>query len=457
MSTLHSEAARRFNENREKTTWHDATFWSVRQKRDDMAHGLPEWETLREQASQIKRHTITHLADYLDTFSRQLESRGVVVHWAKDAKAFNETVLAILRDHHVEKMVKSKSMLTEECGMNPFLEENGIDVVETDLGERILQLLHQKPSHIVMPAIHLKREEVGRMFEQKGISKEPGNYDPTYLTRCAREHLRNQFMEAGAGMTGCNFGVAETGDVVVCTNEGNADMSTSMPKLHIVAMGIEKIVPDYKSLAVFQRLLCRSATGQPTTSYTSHFRQARPGAEMHVVLVDNGRSDILADEEHWETLKCIRCGSCMNTCPVYRRSGGYSYTYFIPGPIGVNLGMLRDARRYSDNVSACTLCLSCDNVCPSKVNPGSQIYLWRQKLDSLGCASSMKKMMSQGMKTLFNHPCLYNAATAMAPMANLVPDKLTRMRALNPWSVGHCMPEFAKEPFHTMWKKGKVK
>ena len=178
---------------------------------------------------------------------------------------------------------------------------------------------------------------------------------------------------------------------------------------------------------------------------------------MHVVLVDNGRSDILADEEHWETLKCIRCGSCMNTCPVYRRSGGYSYTYFIPGPIGVNLGMLRDARRYSDNVSACTLCLSCDNVCPSKVNPGSQIYLWRQKLDSIGCASSMKKMMSAGMQTMFNHPCLYNTATAVAPLANLVPDSLTHMRALNPWGVGHSMPEFAKEPFHTMWKKGKVK
>lgn len=224
-------------------------------------------------------------------------------------------------------MVKSKSMLTEECEMNPYLEQHGIDVVETDLGERIIQLLGQKPSHIVMPAIHLKREEVGKMFEEKGISKEIGNYDPTYLTRCARHHLRDQFMEAGAGMTGCNFGVAATGDCVVCTNEGNADMTTSMPKLHIVAMGIEKLVPDYKSLAVFQRLLCRCGTGQPTTAFTSHFRQARPGAEMHVVLVDNGRSDILADKDHWQTLKCMRCGACMNTCPVYRRSGGYSYTY----------------------------------------------------------------------------------------------------------------------------------
>ena len=456
MSTEHSKRAAKFTQNVEKTTWHDNTFWSVRQKRDNMAQQLPEWEDLREHASEIKKHTITHLADYLDMFSKNLESRGVKVHWAKDALEFNEIVLGILKDHNVKKMVKSKSMLTEECGMNPFLEQNGIDVVETDLGERILQLLHQKPSHIVMPAIHLKREEVGRMFEEKGISKQIGNYDPTYLTRCARMHLRNQFMEAGAGMTGCNFGVAESGDIVVCTNEGNADMSTSMPKLHLVAMGIEKIVPDYKSLAVFQRLLCRSATGQPTTAYTSHFRQARPGAEMHVILVDNGRSDILADSEHWETLKCIRCGSCMNTCPVYRRSGGYSYTYFIPGPIGVNLGMLRNASCYSDNVSACTLCLSCDNVCPSKVGPGSQIYLWRQKLDSLHRADPMKKFMSIGMEALFEHPHLYAAALRLAPLANIVPDKITRVRGVNPWSVGHTKPEFAKESFQEMWKKGKV-
>ena len=456
MSTIHAEAARRFNDNRTKTTWHDATFWSLRQKRDNMASGLQEWEELREHASQIKQHTVTHLADYLEEFSTQLESRGVIVHWAKDANDFNNIVLDILQSHGVKKMVKSKSMLTEECAMNPFLESHGIDVVETDLVERILQLLHQKPSHIVMPAIHLKREEVGQMFEEKGISTEKGNYDPTYLTQCARKHLRNQFMEAGAGMTGCNFGVAKTGDIVVCTNEGNADMSTSMPKLHLVAMGIEKIVPDYKSLAVFQRLLCRSATGQPTTAYTSHFRQARPGAEMHVILVDNGRSDILANDEHWETLKCIRCGACMNTCPVYRRSGGYSYTYFIPGPIGINLGMLHDASRYSDNVSACTLCLSCDNVCPAKVNPGSQVYMWRQKLDSLHKADTMKKCMSKGMEELFNHPLLYSSALRLAPLANLIPDNLTHIRSLNPWGVGHAMPKFASESFQTMWKKGKL-
>jgi L-lactate dehydrogenase complex protein LldF len=456
MSTIHAKQAHEVLKNKEKITRHDQTFWQMREKRDLMASQLPEWEHLRELASDIKKHTLTHLADYLEQFADNLERRGVVVHWAKDAEELNEIVFGILETHKVEKMVKSKSMLTEECGLNAYLEQRGIDVVETDLGERILQLMHLKPAHIVVPAIHITREEVGQMFEAKGISTEKGNYDPTYLTYCARKHLRDQFLTAQAGLTGCNFGVAKTGDIVVCTNEGNADMATSVPKLHIVTMGIEKLVPDYDSLAVFQRLLCRSATGQPTTGFTSHFRQARPGGEMHVVLLDNGRSEILANPEHWETLKCIRCGACMNTCPVYRRSTGYSYTYFIPGPIGVNLGMLHDAQRYSDNVSACSLCLSCDNVCPAHVNPGSQIYLWRQILYSLGKADPLKTTMSKGMERLFAHPSLYQAALKVAPMANCVPEQFTHFSRLNPWGIGHSKPVFANESFHELWKKGKV-
>ena len=417
MSTLHSKAAQRFLETNKNARWHDDTFWVLRAKRDVMAHELDEWERLRDVACAIKRHTVTHLDRYLEQFVGNAERNGIHVHWAKDAEEFNQTVLSMLRKQGVKKMVKSKSMLTEECGMNPYLESHGIDVVETDLGERILQLMHKRPCHIVVPAVHITQEEVGHLFEEK-LGSEKGNYDPTYLTYQARLSLRDEFMTAGAGMTGANFGVAETGDVVVCTNEGNADMSTSMPKLQIVAMGLEKIVPDYKSLAVFQRLLCRAATGQPTTSFTSHFRKARPGAEMHIILVDNGRTDIIGEPEHWETLKCIRCGSCMNTCPVYRRSGGYSYTYFIPGPIGINLGMLKDKVRYADNVSACTLCCSCDNVCPVKVNLSEQIYCWRQGLDSIGKADLVKKSMSLGMKYLFNHPQMYDTALKFAPITN---------------------------------------
>ena len=421
-----------------------------------MEHKLPEWESLREHASEIKRHTATHLAQYLEQFSKNLENNGVIVHWAEDAREFNQTVLEILEKHGAKKLVKSKSMLTEECELNPYLEAQGIHVVETDLGERILQLLDEKPSHIVVPAIHVTREEVGELFEREGISKEIGNYDPTYLTQCARHSLRNDFLDADAGLTGCNFGVAETGDIVVCTNEGNADMSTSVPKLHIAVMGLEKIVPDYRSLAVFQRLLCRSATGQPSTTYTSHFRKARPGGEMHVVIVDNGRSDMIANDEHWQTLKCIRCGACMNTCPVYRRSTGYSYSYFIPGPIGINLGMFKSPQQHSGNLSACSLCLSCDNVCPTKVAPGSQVYTWRQSLSGLGLANSTKKLISNGMGMLFYNPSLFSMSLKFAPIVNHLPRFLVYHR-LNDWGKGREMPVFASESFERMWKKGKVK
>ncbi|MBP5276878.1 MAG: lactate utilization protein [Prevotella sp.] len=457
MSTAHSKAAKEFLKNQKYAKWHDATFWAVRTKRDNMAYGLEEWEQLREKASAIKRHTVTHLDEYLDQFATNAEKNGCIVHWAKDAEEFNKIVLEILSEHKVKKLVKSKSMLTEECEMNPFLEEHGIEVVETDLGERIIQLKGQKPSHIVMPAIHLNHDDVGELFEEK-LGTEKGNHDPTYLTYMARLSLRNEFLTADAGMTGANFGIAETGDIVVCTNEGNADMSTSCPKLHIAAIGLEKVIPNYDCLAVFQRMLCRAGTGQPTTTFTSHFRKARPtAAPMHIILVDNGRSDFIADPEHWEVLKCIRCGSCMNSCPVYRRSGGYSYSYFIPGPIGINLGMLRDKQAHSGNVSACTLCLSCQTLCPVKINLGDQIYQWRQHLDDYGTANPQKKLMCKGMKMLYGSSAMYNTAMKFAPMANWVPDAMMNC-GLNPWAQGgHKMMTFPKNSFQELWKKGKVK
>lgn len=473
MSTKHSIAAERVNRNPEWVTRHDQTFWSVREKRDIQAHGLPEWEQLREAASQIKKHTVTHLADYLETFERNATANGAIVHWAKDADEYNSIVMQILRQHNVKKVVKGKSMLTEECHLNDNLIANGIDVVETDLGERILQLMHLAPSHIIMPAIHITREQVKETFQEKGILEANGQQgadsmgvadkttleekaDPTYLTRCARYHLRDNFMTAECGMTGANFGIASTGEIVVCTNEGNADMSTSVPKLHIASIGLEKIIPDCDAMGVFQRLLARHGTGQATTVFTSHFRKPRPGGEFHIILVDNGRSDILANEDHWQTLKCMRCGACMNTCPVYRRSGGYSYTYFIPGPIGINLGMLKDKDANYHNCSACSLCCSCDNVCPVKVDLSTQIYKWRQQLDSFHHADPIKKTMSNGMKVLFDHPSLYTTALRFAPLANTVPAFITGVK-LNAWCKYHAMPVFAKESFHTLWKKGKIK
>lgn len=454
MSTKHTEAANRFIANKGQETWHNETLWMVREKRDRMAMAIPEWEKLRELASKIKMHTITHLDQYLEKFTENAEANGVIIHWAKDANEHNEIVYKILSDHKAKKLVKSKSMLTEECHLNPYLIEKGIDVVESDLGERILQLMDEPPSHIVMPAIHLKRQEVGKLFEEK-LHTEKDNSDPTYLTRAARQHLRNEFLTADVGMTGANFGVAETGDIVVCTNEGNADMGTSLPKVHIVSMGLEKVIPNHKALSVYTRLLARSATGQPVTTYTSHFRKPRKGCEMHIILVDNGRSEILSNKEHIQTLKCIRCGACMNTCPVYRRSGGYSYTYFIPGPIGINLGMLKAPKEYFDNVSACSLCYSCNNVCPVKIDLADQIYRWRQNLDSFGKADKMKKVMSSGMKFLFGHPSLYNNGLKFAPIINHLP-RFMLYNGLNDWGKGRELPHFASESFTQMWKKGKV-
>lgn len=469
MSTQHSKKANEFVKDTAVVDRHDATFWAVRSRRDTMAHEVPEWEELREAASQIKKHTVTHLADYLEMFAENAKRNGVHVHWANDAEEYNAIVLRVLEEHGVKKVVKSKSMLTEECGLNDSLTANGIEVVETDLGERILQLLGVPPSHIVMPAIHITREQVLECFRAHGIIEKNGRQaaesmhgdlntllaeaDPTFLTRCARYHLRDNFMTADCGMTGANFGIAGTGEVVVCTNEGNADMSTSIPPLHIVSMGIEKLIPDYESMAVFQRLLARNGTGQPTTVYTSHFRRPRLGSEMHIILVDNGRSDILGNEDHWQTLKCMRCGACMNTCPVYRRSGGYSYSYFIPGPIGINLGMLRDSDKHYGNCSACSLCCSCDNVCPVKVDLSTQIYKWRQQLDSMHHADTMKKTMSEGMKVLFDHPGLYTSALRVAPIVNYLPSWLTGV-AMGAWCEEHDMPAFAGKSFHQLWKNG---
>src|SRR6056297_945573 len=288
----HPTAAREFVTNRQRSHWHDSALWFVRNKRDKQAAALPEWEYLREQASAIKTHTIAKLDRYLVQFEEAATAWGAKVHWAADAEEHNQIVLDLLRRQQTTRIVKSKSMLTEECGLNPFLEDNGIEVIDTDLGERIVQLRHERPSHIVLPAIHIKKEEVGETFYQN-LGTEQGASDPQYLTEAARGHLRDKFLAGEVGITGVNFAIAETGGLVVCTNEGNADLGVSLPKVHIACMGIEKLIPRFSDLAVFTRLLARSATGQPITSYTSHFHGPKDdSSQLHIVLVDNGRTKI---------------------------------------------------------------------------------------------------------------------------------------------------------------------
>ena len=451
MST-HSQSAKRFVADAERLAWHDRALYAVREKRDRMMATVPEWESLRRLSSELKLHTLSHLGDYLCEFERNATANGMTVHWASDAAELNETVWGLIRAHGGRRLVKSKSMLSEECGLTPYLEARGVEAVESDLGERIMQLLHLPPSHIVLPAIAVRREEVGALFERE-LGTEAGNSDPTYLTHAARRALRPKFLDADVSMTGVNFAVASTGALAVCTNEGNADLGTSFADLHIAILGIEKVIPDMKALGVFTRLLARSGTGQAVTTYTSLYRRPAPGREIHVILVDNGRSEWLADARHRNMLKCLRCGACMNTCPVYRRSGGYSYSYFIPGPLGINLGMLRSAERHHGNVSACSLCYSCSGVCPAKIDLGEQIYEWRQQLDELGLADRTKKLMVKGMDFVMGGPHRFYGAIALGRAAGKLP-RWVLENGLNPWSApGRAMPPFAPRRFNAGWKK----
>ena len=444
----HAGKAKKFLMNEARSVWHDKALFAVREKRDRQAYSLPEWEELRNTASAIKEHTLSHLAEYLEEFERKATQNGIKIHWAESGDDMNKIVGDIIAEKGAKHLVKSKSMLAEECGLAPYLEERGVEVVESDLGERIVQLMHCAPSHIVLPAIHIKREEVGELFERE-LGTEQGNSDPTYLTHEARKHLREKFMQADVAMTGVNFAIAEEGAFAVCTNEGNADMGTSHAPLHIAIMGLEKVIPNLASLGVFTRLLARSATGQPITTYTSIYRKPEEGKELHLVIVDNGRTESLANEAHRNMLKCMRCGACMNTCPVYRRSGGYSYSYFIPGPLGINLGMLRSPKLYAGNMSGCSLCYSCSGVCPAKVDLAEQIYAWRQQMNSLGVAVPSKKLIVKAMNMIMRSGWVFDTAISCAPYL----PRFTYNNGLNPWYGGREMPHFAKRSFKVVWRK----
>jgi L-lactate dehydrogenase complex protein LldF len=373
----HSARAEGFLADVERSRFHDGALWEIRRRRDRRARELPEWERLRALAADIKGHTLSRLPEYLLEFESEAVRRGAVVHFARDAAEHNRIVLDLLASRGITRVVKSKSMLTEECGLNPWLERHGIEVTDTDLGELIVQLRSEPPSHIVLPAIHLRMRDVAETFTR--TLDAPMLSDAVSLTRFARAHLRAKFLAAEAGITGVNFAIAETGGIVVCTNEGNADLGTALPKLHIACMGIEKLVPRAADLGVFLRLLARSATGQAITVYSSHYHGPRPGAELHIVVVDNGRSAIRAEPEHRRSLACIRCGACMNTCPVFRRSGGHSYGTHVPGPIGSILAPIRQLDVHGSLPHACTLCGSCTAVCPVGIDLHEQLLLLRRR------------------------------------------------------------------------------
>jgi L-lactate dehydrogenase complex protein LldF len=431
----------------------DKLIWGLREQRD-AAREVGEWEELRTLASQIKEHTLSNLAHYLELFEARATRNGAQVHWARDAHEHNQIVYDILSAHGAQRLVKSKSMLTEECEMRPFLERRGIQVTETDLGERIQQLDDQPPSHIVGPGWQKTTRDVAELFGRV-YGSDPERADPVYLAHVMREHTRPLILQADAGMTGANFAVAQTGAVVTVTNEGNADLSGNVPKLRICSVGIEKIIPGPAELAVFIRLLTRSATGERITQYTSHFAAPREGGTMHIVLVDNGRTQRLADERFWPSLKCIRCGACMNTCPVYRRSGGLSYGATYMGPIGIITMPMADVRRYRELPFASTINGSCTNVCPVQINIHEQIYQWREVMDANGEFSATKKAAMKLAGNLLSHPRAYRAAAEAGGAALRVLPHFAIYNRLNAWGRHRDIPSPAKETFHQWYARNR--
>jgi L-lactate dehydrogenase complex protein LldF len=452
MNTSHADRAAAFLEDAPHAHWHDTAVWFMRSKRDRAAATVPEWERLRDTAAALKAHALSDLAGYLEQFERNATANGIQVHWARDGEEHNRIVHEILAARGVRLIAKSKSMLTEECGLNPYLEARGMEVVDTDLGERIVQLAEEPPSHIVMPAIHRKKESIGELFHEK-LQTPKGLSDPKVLTEAARQHLRRKFMGAQAGLSGVNFALADTGGIVVVTNEGNADMGTSLPPLHVASMGVEKVIPRAADLGVFLRLLARSATGQPVSTYTTHFHGPMRGGELHVVIVDNGRSEILGRPPFRRSLACIRCGACLNTCPVYRRSGGYSYSYLIPGPIGSVLGPLRDPEAHGSLPFASSLCGSCSDVCPVQVDLHHQLLALREEIAGARRLPWGKRMGMKLGSFVLRHPALYRMGGGMARRLLRSSPGLVQIGPGATWARQRDLPEPPAASFRELWKK----
>ncbi len=429
---------------------------------------MPQWEELRQAASDIRLHTLLNLDAYLEKFAGQVERAGGRVHWAQDAEAARQVVLEIARQHHVRTAVKVKSMATEEINLNHAFEQAGIEAVETDLGEFIIQLAGTGPSHIIVPAVHLKKEEIAQLFHDKlGVDAPP---DPVKLTAIARATLRQKFLNAEMGISGANFLVAETGTLVIVTNEGNGRMCTTLPDLHVAVVGIDKVVPDWESLTVLLKLLARSATGQKITTYTSFItgprrQEGEAGPkEFHLVLLDNGRSKILQDPVGRQALKCIRCGCCLNVCPVYKNVGGYAYGWFISGPVGaIFTPQVLGTQAARELPFASSLCGACVDVCPVKI-PITQILLHlRHRVvegDAMAPASAPAAMRT-GAKLgalAFGVPWLYRLGTRLLPVLMAPLAKAGWIQRLpapaNRWTRVRPFPAFAGR-FRQWWARRK--
>ncbi len=392
-------------------------------KREKAISSLDNFEELRTYCGAVKAHTIEHLDYYLEEFVSNLENLGVNVHFAADGEEANKIVTQLALEKNVKTVVKAKSMVTEEILLNDALEAVGVEALETDLGEYILQLDGDFPSHIIGPAMHKTKEQISKLFHEKLGSKEDASI--IELTTVARQALRKGFLKADMGISGANFAVAETGSIVLVENEGNIRLTTSLPKIHLTVMGLEKIIPRLKDLPAFLTILPRSATGQKASSYVSVItgpkKETDPDGpkEQHVLIIDNGRSNILADPKLRDALRCIRCGACLNICPVYQNVGGHAYGWVYPGPIGSVLdpGLLGlDSTHQLPQ--ACSLCGACGEVCPVKIPLPELLLEHRQRAVKQGLSAKAEKIGIGAFAFMATHPKLWNSATKIGRLGS---------------------------------------
>jgi L-lactate dehydrogenase complex protein LldF len=418
-------------------------------------------DELRELAGNIKQHALENLDTYLPQVEAKLQANGARVHWALDAREACEAVLKIMQDRGATKMVKAKTMVSEEIELAHFLEKRGVECLETDLGEFIVQIDHDHPSHIVKPIIHKNRREIATSFEKNGLGAY--NDDPETITRRARQYLRHKYLAADVALTGANFVSAESGRIVLVTNEGNSRFCLAATKVHIALVGIEKIVPRDRDLAVLLNLLGRSGTGQQLTVYTEFIKgpksptQPDGPEEMHVIFVDNGRTDVLASDCR-EILRCIRCGACLNVCPVYRQASGHAYRAVYPGPVGAVLSPLLAGKKFpemADLPKASSLCGACNEVCPVNIPIPDLLLRLRNKGKEAGSeAAAAGAPPMGGYAILATQPAAWKTALKLGGIANAVPTPLLP-QAAKTWVETRGLPEWRGGQFRKWLKQRK--
>ncbi|MTH46172.1 LutB/LldF family L-lactate oxidation iron-sulfur protein [Intestinirhabdus alba] len=432
--------------------------------RQKMVDELGHWEFWREHASEIRDHVLQNLDAYLYQLSEKVTRNGGTVYFAKTKEDATNYILQVAKAKNARKVVKAKSMVTEEIGMNHALQQAGVQVIETDLGEYILQLDQDPPSHVVVPAIHKDRHQIRRVLnEQLGYD---GPETPEAMTLFIRQKIRQDFLSAEIGVTGCNFAVAETGSVCLVTNEGNARMCTTLPKTHIAVMGMERIVPTFEEVDVLITMLARSAVGARLTGYNTWLTGPREAdnvdgpEEFHLVIVDNGRSAVLGSEFK-DVLRCIRCGACMNTCPAYRHIGGHGYGSIYPGPIGAVISpLIGGYKDFKDLPYACSICTACDTVCPVEIPLSKLILRHRRVIAEQNMTQKSEQRMIKMFTWANSHPGMWKVgmvAGARAAKWFIKGGKpMINVGAIAEWTQARDLPDADGESFRSWFKKHKA-